>query len=1047
MANTSNTLYPPIVSTFMPAFVKDTPAVIYYSISNFNSASSIKYIHYTLRSQKTNLNCLNVASGIWIEEFDKSAAYDPETGMYKLVIDPNVVFAENLNNKNNSSNESTEDTNNTTDTTNGGTETDGTTNGGTETDGTTEDNSIVEDSENTSTQTDLSFNNNEYYQVQIRFDCNNESDNAPDLINIAKNDNYFLSNTKYFSEWSSVCLIRPIAKPHIVFTRIDNEALHNANILSKVVQPIVGTFYFGDNSTGSSTETETIESYRIYLLDPNTGEELITTNTIYTSGNVNPNAINTSIDLTSPSLVGNYTLVVDYTTKNQYSGTETRDIIINDYADTDNYDWVSGVVLSTEYDSEAAMISVYVDYSAVPIPSGGIIHVRRTSSKSSFKEWESIGDYISTSDFKKTIYDYAIESHVWYKYSVYFESQSGSISKPKNSQVLYPIYEDCLFYRQNRQLNLKYNYKISSFKSVVNRAKIDTLGGKYPKFAENAAMNYKQFSISATITGMLDLDGTFYDREKYFKSIDGTEEYYAEYLKSNESDSSSFGYKMITGSSDSSYDIYVNKNTYVHNDTFWERIFRDEVIDWLNDGEVKLYRSPSEGLMAVMLTDISITPNATIGRRIWDLSATVYEVADATSLSDLSTLGIVNIPSASLVTLNSSTDNGDEDKDNSDDDSSSAYEDNNVSIPFQLYNISSGTNTQIDIVSEIMKDIKRRGVGVRRNNSIDESSAYYIKDVKLYFTSKPNYYSQDEKDGNSLNKVEEKLKINQTSMYYNNNYLFGYNTLMFDSASSEKGQYVFINHRGYYQFPSDISIYKLWINSGDIVTVEGTFNYVRTGYQEGIGDAFATSTDYIAGQYSGVFEPNDQNISILIKKKYAYTYISNHILYTRAIRNWGGLIFDVNPYSVFDIRHTGELDFYTGSRAIIGETGILNLSKEYNIQEIIYRGRLVFETSSSNLKFINNKQFIMSNDNTNYNTVNSIISPTRNTVYTVKNQYYIYFNNSWYSFTYNKDEKTGIVAVPGEGTISYTGYVLETESDYDNGEESTSEVIKVESKE
>ena len=50
-----------------------------------------------------------------------------------------------------------------------------------------------------------------------------------------------------------------------------------------------------------------------------------------------------------------------------------------------------------------------------------------------------------------------------------------------------------------------------------------------------------------------------------------------------------------------------------------------------------------EGNMTVMLTDISLTPESTIGRRLYNFSATMYEIEDGYSLETLSSLGIVAI--------------------------------------------------------------------------------------------------------------------------------------------------------------------------------------------------------------------------------------------------------------------------------------------------------------------------------------------------------------------------------------------------------------------
>ena len=63
--------------------------------------------------------------------------------------------------------------------------------------------------------------------------------------------------------------------------------------------------------------------------------------------------------------------------------------------------------------------------------------------------------------------------------------------------------------RQNRQIAIRYNGKPTSWKPIVNRQKIDTLGGKYPKFVENATLGYKQYAISGIISAEADFNRKF----------------------------------------------------------------------------------------------------------------------------------------------------------------------------------------------------------------------------------------------------------------------------------------------------------------------------------------------------------------------------------------------------------------------------------------------------------------------------------------------------------------------------------------------------------
>ena len=52
-------LYPPIINTFMPAFVNTTTVKIYFALSSFNSLSEIKNAQITITNQNTNLTVLN----------------------------------------------------------------------------------------------------------------------------------------------------------------------------------------------------------------------------------------------------------------------------------------------------------------------------------------------------------------------------------------------------------------------------------------------------------------------------------------------------------------------------------------------------------------------------------------------------------------------------------------------------------------------------------------------------------------------------------------------------------------------------------------------------------------------------------------------------------------------------------------------------------------------------------------------------------------------------------------------------------------------------
>ena len=64
-----------------------------------------------------------------------------------------------------------------------------------------------------------------------------------------------------------------------------------------------------------------------------------------------------------------------------------------------------------------------------------------------------------------------------------------------------------------------------------------------------------------------------------------------------------------------------------------EREFRNRVMNFLYDGKPKIFKSPTEGLLLVKLTNITLTPNTTLGRMIYDFSCTCTEIGKVNSES------------------------------------------------------------------------------------------------------------------------------------------------------------------------------------------------------------------------------------------------------------------------------------------------------------------------------------------------------------------------------------------------------------------------------
>lgn len=171
-------------------------------------------------------------------------------------------------------------------------------------------------------------------------------------------------------------------------------------------------------------------------------------------------------------------------------------------------------------------------------------------------------------------------------------------------------FEDMFLYDGDKQLCLKFDPKITSFKTTLLESKIDTVGGKYPIFVRNGHTNYKEFSISATISYLGDDSQLFMnDQELFGKRLWNLE-------RNSTNDEEAYLFPVS------------RSNNLTMQNTAVEFKFRSAVLEWLNNGKVKLFKSPTEGVMLIKLMNVSLTPNETLGRMIYSFSATAYEVAD-----------------------------------------------------------------------------------------------------------------------------------------------------------------------------------------------------------------------------------------------------------------------------------------------------------------------------------------------------------------------------------------------------------------------------------
>ena len=542
MAILSN-LYPPIVDTYMPAFVinelKGT-CKIYFSLSKYNTASDIKSIWVTVNNQYTNESVVNTATGLKV--FSTLSVDNSRDGDDKYYI--------------------------------------------------TLQNEDIKDG----------WSLNQLYKVQIRF-C---SVAPPDNLTM----NWVVNNSNLFSEWSTVCLIQGIAQPILELRNFTEALTGEETIFSTLNNNIVGRVLFEDN--------EQLESYHFEIFkNDNLTSPVFSSGVSYTNDYA-PNEINHVLNYAFTD-GEKYKMNFTYTTQSLYEKTtEFSFLVLESGGEPLN------AVIDANQDEEEGCITIHVTSGTTRF--FGNLTIRRASSDTDFTIWEDVHTTsITNNDFLDfTWKDYTVESGIWYKYGVQKRNSYGDrgllIITQKPVMV---TLQDMFLTRADKQLKIKFNPQVSSFKHTLSESVTQTLGSKYPFIKRNGNVNYRQFSISGLISHFCDENQLFVTEDELYKHRKDL------------------------------YDAYNEENRInVYNDFTLERTFREKVQEFLYENNVKLFRSAAEGNILVRLMDISFSPEQTLGRMVYSFSATAYEIDDI-SFDNFEKYGIQKVGEVSEQVMHS----------------------------------------------------------------------------------------------------------------------------------------------------------------------------------------------------------------------------------------------------------------------------------------------------------------------------------------------------------------------------------------------------------
>lgn len=967
----SNNLYPPIINTYMPSFIRSDVCRVYFSLSDFNKFDDVKNnVQVIVNDKNTNQSVLNpdvYPAGIKITTLQEDKTI---LGNMRYFVD--IVPSE---------------------------------------------------------LKEREFKTNRFYKVQIRFTSSAVMPYNPETDKISK---WMIDNQALFSEWSSVCLIRGIEKPVLTMRGFEENVQNKEIIFTSETIQLVGNIQF-KNPDGEMTEF--LDSATAKLFKKEEGEQ---------SGKSYPVSIQQ--DTTSSKSEFNYTfkeaiedgvsyvIKFTYTTNGGYQESKTYTFKVIQYG----IDKINANIFATADDAEGRIKVEVKGLETIKEDFIGKITIRRTSSESNFSEWEDVHNALLTEakELDYTWYDYTVKSGVWYKYCVQKRNRRndrGVIVQTKEPIMVY--FEDVFLTQGGRQLKLKFDTAVSSFKYNVLESRTDTLGSKYPFIRRNGHAKYRTFPISGLITSFCDEAGLFTTKKDIYGN---TLELYEAYNKDND----------ITEYRDFSY----------------EREFRERVMDFLYENNIKLFKSPTEGNILVRLMDINLTPNQTLGRMLYSFTATAYEMDDA---------DVANFESYNIQTVGELAEG-----------IIQQTEDKFGKITVKgNYNSYAGTFTIEDAFSSY------RTVYCPSDNIIDlinslsinsgsigfDNEVRKLKHLKLIFTSKP--YLIKDYDGTltvissyDRNPIEQDaiiiygylIKINGQDIVIKANTQYGKERI--DSYSKTNG-FLDLDRVEYATYEANLDIYSLQIDEKINANVE--IAYVAENIQT---ESFTNLVNKVyyhkkIGQLENIFNPGHSIIKELRLK-----YTENHDRgYEELVAVNGisieapqGTVFTMKDslddrYNQHEISDTGFLDVETISTTIdeLYFNGI-RLSKapyQENYPELI-RDRTDFLYKYPYIndnKYHRIKDIHYVNQYYNYSVVNEKIvverqyvhelpkEPIKNGVYlqsilinedeegnkTFEYKYWIYYNSNWYIF----DPVEEMVLCPIDALVNYYCEVVEGEYD------------------
>lgn len=491
---------------------------------------------------------------------------------------------------------------------------------------------------------------------EVYFDIDNDKLNLFKIGNSYKIQIAYRANdeSQTIGYYSTVAIVKYTTKPDISIVDLEANELHTNRYtyLGKYSQE-----QRDSNGKNLKDSSEKVYSYRFDLYDWN-GELVETSGDLLHNHENNESIYETNDKYTIKiSLQPNktYTLYYSVITTNGLKESSPGYRIAEQSTIPPEAEIEFDVIMNQENGYVDFSIRGKTDENGMEKNAVGTFLISRSSSEDNFSSWDEMHRFAIFGDkpSKNKWRDFTVQHGFTYIYSLQQYNKEYQIySNRVLSEPVEAQFEHSFLYDGKRQLKIKYNPKVSSFKETLLESKTNTMGGKYPFFFRNGVVGYKEFPISGLISYQSDEEELFLADDEMF--LTSTSDLYREHTLREQIRSNNYNYFNEMLDANYAYELQKaytkredensNENQIIrqHNRTTnltnynitAERIFKMKVLDFLNDGKPKLFRSPGEGNFIVRLMNSSLSPNDQLGRMLHTFSTTATEI-DGYSYSKL----------------------------------------------------------------------------------------------------------------------------------------------------------------------------------------------------------------------------------------------------------------------------------------------------------------------------------------------------------------------------------------------------------------------------